>query len=63
MQRGEYRIMKRIGWVSLGFSLAAVSMVLARKALGRWAFAHRSPYDYYSHAGGELEAFESGVGV
>lgn len=55
--------MKQIGWVSLGFSLAAVSMYLAREARQRWEFAHRSPYDFYAHAGDEFEAFEAGVGV
>jgi hypothetical protein len=63
VRRGKHRTMKRIGWVSLGFSLAAVSMVLAREVRGRWMFAHRSPYDFYSHAGEEFEAFEAGVGV
>jgi len=63
VQRGEHQIMKRIGWVSLGFSLAAVSMYLAREFRERWTYAHRTPYEFYSHAGDEFDHFEAGVGV
>jgi hypothetical protein len=56
-------IMKRIGWVSLGVSLAAVGVFAARELRDRWAFSRRSPYDFYSHAGDDFEMAEAGMGV
>jgi hypothetical protein len=55
--------MKRIGWVSLGVGVAAAGMILARELRGRWVFKHRSPYEFYSHAGEQFDAYEAGVGV
>ncbi len=64
MGKGE-TIMKRIGWVSLGVSVAAIGMYVARELRGRYVFNHRSPYEFYSHAGEDFEfsGAESGVGV
>lgn len=65
MGEGEKGIMKKIGWVSLGVSLAAVGMVVARELQGRYKFNQRTPIDFYSHAGDayEFDGTESGVGV
>lgn len=63
MRRGDKTIMKRIGWVSLGFSLAAVGMYVARELRGWYVFNHRSPYEFYSHAGDQFEMNGSEVGV
>ncbi len=65
MRRGDKRIMKRIGWVSLGFSLAAVGVYVARELRGRYKFNHRTPIDFYNHAGDtyDFDGSEVGVGV
>ena len=56
-------LMKRLGWVSLGVSLAAVGMYLAREFRVRRMFSQRTPYEFYSHAGDEFDSFDAGVGV
>jgi hypothetical protein len=63
--RGENVVLKRIGWVSLGVSLAAVGVYLGRELRERWVFNHQSPLDFYSHAGDDFEVTgpEYGVGV
>ena len=55
--------MKRLGWVSLGVSLAAVGMYVAREFRVRRMFSQRTPYEFYSHAGDEFDSFDAGVGV
>jgi len=57
--------MKKIGWVTFGFSLAAVGMVVARELRGRYKFNQRTPIDFYNHAGDayEFDGSEAGVGV
>ncbi len=47
-------------------SVAALGLYLGRELRARWNFAHRSPYDFYGHAGDEFNGMngsESGVGV
>jgi len=48
-----------IGWLSLGITLAAISIVVGRELRCRYKFKRRTPYDFYDH-GGESEF---GVGV
>ena len=65
MATSEKVVLKRIGWVSLGVSLAAIGMYVGKELRERWAFNHRSPLDFYAHAGDEFEISgpEYGVGV
>ena len=47
--------LRAIGWVSVGLGLAAVSLFVGREIRKRYRFAHRTPYDFYSHAGAQTE--------
>jgi hypothetical protein len=57
----------KIGWMSLGVGIAAVGLYVGRELCDLYQFRHRSPYDFYSHAGDEemsdLVPAEAGVGV
>ena len=60
---GSRRVIKQIGWVSLGLTVAAMGLMIGREIRGRYAFNHRSPYDFYGHAGDEFDGAEAGFGV
>jgi hypothetical protein len=54
---------KVIGWTSLAVGVAALGVYLGRELRLRYKFNHRTPYDYYSHAGDESTAAEYGMGI
>ena len=54
--------LRAIGWVSVGLGLAAVSLFVGREIRKRYRFAHRTPYDFYSHAGAQTVS-EFGMGI
>jgi hypothetical protein len=55
-----HNVLRAIGWVSVGFGLAAFSVMLGNERRKRYKFNHRTPYDFYSSA----EAVsEFGMGV
>ncbi len=51
-----------IGWVSLGLSVAAVSLFVGRELRKRYKFNHRTPYDFYAKAGANGSS-EFGMGI
>ena len=65
MSREDKAIVSRIGWVSLGVGVAALGIYIGRELRLRWVYNHRSPYDFYSHSGEEMDFIgaEGGVGV
>jgi len=54
--------LRAIGWVSFGLGLAAVSVLVGQELRKRYRFNHRTPYDFYSHAGAHA-ASEFGMGI
>jgi hypothetical protein len=52
--------LRAIGWVSIGFGLAAVGVFVGHELRKRYKFNHRTPYDFYSNA---EAASEFGMGV
>jgi hypothetical protein len=52
--------LRAIGWVSIGFGLAAVGVFVGNELRKRYKFNHRTPYDFYSNA---EAASEFGMGV
>jgi hypothetical protein len=54
--------LRAIGWVSIGFGLAAVGVFLGHELHKRYRFNHRTPYDFYANAG-SAAASEFGMGV
>lgn len=58
----SHAVLKAIGWVSVGMGIAAVGLYVGRELCNRYRFNHRTPYDFYSHAGTQA-ASEFGVGI
>ena len=54
-------VLRALGWVSVGLSIAAVGMIVGNELRKRYKFNHRTPYDFYSNAGNQSAEF--GVGV
>lgn len=54
--------LRAIGWVSVGLGIAALGLYVGREIRRRYRFAHRTPYDFYAHAGAQA-ASEFGMGV
>jgi hypothetical protein len=51
-----------VGWASVLVGVAAVGVFVGRELRNRYEFNHRTPSDFYAHAGDEMPA-EFGVGV
>jgi hypothetical protein len=58
----ETSVLRVIGWLSVGVAVAAVGIYLGRELVGRYKFNHRTPYDFYDHAG-ERQTSEFGLGI
>jgi hypothetical protein len=58
----EFSALRVIGWLSLGMTVAAISIFVGHELRSRYKFKRRTPYDFYSHAG-EREIGEFGVGI
>lgn len=54
--------LRAIGWVSLGFGVAALSVYVGRELRKWYRFNHRTPYDIYSHAAASANS-EFGMGI
>ena len=52
--------LRAIGWVSIGFGLAAFGVFVGHELRKRYKFNHRTPYDFYANA---EAASEFGMGV
>jgi hypothetical protein len=52
-----------IGWVSAGVTALAVGVVVGREIRQRYRFYHRTPYDFYAHAGDQEQDIDFGVGI
>ena len=52
-------VLRAIGWVSVGITLAAIGIFVGREIRSRYKFKRRTPYDFYDHA---VES-EFGVGI
>ena len=51
-----------IGWLSVGVAVATVGVFVGRELRSRYKFKHRTPYDFYAHAG-EKQTGEFGLGI
>jgi hypothetical protein len=58
----ECSTMKVVGWLSLGVAVAAIGIFVGREVCSRYKFNHRTPYDFYTHAG-EHQTGEFGMGI
>src|SRR6185437_17092915 len=49
----ESALFKTIGWISAGLGAVALGLFVGRELRLRYKFNHRTPYDFYAHAGDE----------
>lgn len=55
-------VFRYVGWTSVAVGVAALGVYLGRELRTRYKFNHRTPSDFYSHAGDEMQT-EFGVGI
>ncbi|MEO6816679.1 MAG: hypothetical protein ABI177_08245 [Edaphobacter sp.] len=58
----ESALFKTIGWISAGLGAVALGLFVGRELRLRYKFSHRTPYDFYAHAGDE-EDVDFGLGI
>jgi len=58
----ESALLKTIGWISAGLGAVALGLFVGRELRLRYKFNHRTPYDFYAHAGDENDV-EVGLGI
>jgi hypothetical protein len=51
-----------VGWTSVAVGVVAVGLYVGRELRLRYKFSHRTPSDFYAHAGDESPA-EYGMGI
>lgn len=52
-----------VGWTSVATGAVAVGFFIGRNLRARYVLNHRTPYDFYSHAGDNGQSIEYGVGI
>ena len=61
-EQDESKTLRVIGWFSVGMAVAAIGLYVGRELRLRYKFSHRTPSDFFAHAGDEGPA-EYGVGI
>lgn len=59
----ESTLLRTMGWVSAGMGALALGLFVGRELRQRYKFNRRTPYDFYSHSGDEMQDIEFGVGI
>ena len=52
-----------LGWTSVATGALTVGYFVGRTLRARYRLNHRTPYDFYSHAGDNGNGIEYGVGI
>ena len=61
--RNESTAFRIVGWTSVAVAIAALGLYAGHELRSRYKFRHRTPYDYFSHAGDSIPAADYGVGI
>lgn len=56
------RALRAVGWTSVALGITALGLFVGRELRLRYKFNRRTPSDFYSHAGEELNG-EYGMGI
>jgi hypothetical protein len=59
----ETTVLRTIGWLTAGLGAVALGLFVGRELRQRYKFNRRTPYDFYSHSGDEVQDMEFGVGI
>ena len=60
---GSVHLLRVLGWISAGAGMLGLGLMVGRELRRRYKFTRRTPYDFYSHAGDEIQDMEFGVGI
>ena len=55
--------LKAIGWSSVAVGVVALGLYVGRELRQRYKFNRRTPYDFYSHAGDQMQSDAYGMGI
>ena len=56
------RVLRAVGWTSVAVGVTALGLYVGRELRIRYKFRRRTPSDFYSHAGEDLNV-EYGMGI
>lgn len=56
------RALRAVGWTSVAVGVTALGLYIGRELRLRYKFKRRTPSDFFSHAGEEMNA-EFGMGI
>jgi hypothetical protein len=59
----ETTVLRTLGWITAGLGAVALGLFVGRELRQRYKFNRRTPYDFYSHSGDEMQDIEFGVGI
>lgn len=62
-QKKPNYLLRTITWGGIAVSVAALGLIVGRELRLRYKFSHRSPYDYYAHAGDKAPLDTYAVGI
>ena len=62
-QKKPNYLLRTISWTGIAVSVAAIGLLVGHELRVRYKFNHRSPYDYYKHAGDEAPQDSYAVGI
>jgi len=62
-QKKPNYLLRTITWAGVAVSVATLGLFIGHELRVRYKFKHRTPYDYYKHAGdqGPLDSYAVGV--
>jgi hypothetical protein len=61
-QKKPNYLLRTVTWGGIAVTVAALGLVVGRELRLRYKFNHRSPYDYYKHAGDQgLDSYAVGI--
>jgi hypothetical protein len=56
-------LLRSITWGGIAVTVAAIGLIVGRELRLRYKFSHRTPYDYYAHAGDKAPLDSYAVGI
>lgn len=62
-QKGPNYLLRTVTWTGVAVGVAAIGLLIGRELRLRYKFNHRSPYDYYAHAGDQAPLDSYAVGI
>lgn len=63
LPKPQYHLVRALSWISAGAGVLGLGLIVGRELRRRYKFSRRTPYDFYSHAGDEMQEMEFGVGI